>query len=171
MLDKESQMEYARSPHSEVRMAFATYPYILPEVIDYMLQNEESLLIRKRLLLYPNSNILTTTLAKVARKEKDESILISVALHLNTDADTLEYLFARGMKKLNWAIASNPNTKQKRLEEYATSKDEEVRHAVLLNPNTKEETRERLEKEFKGSFLSVESWYDIQEIKTVASGN
>ena len=170
-LTKESQMEYARSKNVEDRIALATYPYILPEVVDYMLEHEEILAVKRSLLKHPNSNVSTETLAKVARREKDEDVLASVALHLNTDTDTLEYLAGLNMRHLNWAVASNPNTKQKVLEVLAYSKVDDVRHAVFLNPNTPEETRERLEKEFKGSFWSAESWYDHHGIVVVASGN
>lgn len=171
MLSKESQMDYARSPHAEVRMALATYPYILPEVVDYMLQKEEIYAIKRRLLSKADSNISSSTLELLAKKEKEEDILIDIAHHLNTDVKVLEYLAELNMKRLNWAIASNPNTKQSRLEIYANSSNEEVRHAVFLNPNTSEEIRKKLHEEFRESFWGIESWYDSQGIKTVASGN
>ena len=171
MLDKESQMEYARSMRAEVRMALATYPHILPEVVDYMLQKEELYAIKRRLLSKADSNISSSTLALLAKKEKDEEILKDIAHHLNTDAEVLEYLAMFNMRRLNLAVASNPNTKQSRLDIYANSNNELVRHAVFLNPNTREETRKRLHEEFRESFWGVESWYDLRGIKTVASGN
>lgn len=171
MLNKESQMEYARSMHAEVRMALATYPYILPEVVDYMLQKEEQYAIKRRLLVKANSDIWASTLALLAQKEKEEDILIDIAHHLNTDVEVLEYLAELNMKRLNVAVASNPNTKQSRLDIYANSSNEEVRHAVFLNPNTSEETRKKLHEEFRESLCGVESWYDLRGIKTVASGN
>ena len=66
------QMQYASSSNWATRIEFANYPAILPEVADFMIENEQvpKVLseICRRIFYKSNTNIWSSTLAKTAKK-------------------------------------------------------------------------------------------------------
>ena len=175
-------MEYAKSPNWETRLHFATYPGLLPEVADFMIENEKNsnvfVRICIRLFEIPNSNIWPSTLAKAARKkvkllgvnEDCDDALIRIALHLNTDVETLKYLYEINNKRINWGVANNPNTPKTILSELANINNFEIDVALLNNPNTPEEIKPTIRKRYTG-FFSCGYHYTHYGIKVEASGN
>lgn len=171
MLTKEEQMDFATSTDEDLRESFASLPDILPEVVDYMLEKEDCVQIRRMLLIASNSNIWTSTLSKAARKETDEFILQSIALHLKTDVETLEYLAELNIHKVNWGLSCNPNTKKQRLDKLADINDNGINSALLKNPNTSKETCEKILSNDEFGRWDGFYYYTVSGIKVVASGN
>lgn len=167
----EWQMTMARSVKVEEREALVQSTEIVPEVIDYMVDNEPYLTIRKGLFRRANSSVWTNTLSKAAKKETDDYILARIALHLNTDADTLDFLSNNKENYVKWAVASNPNTRKDTLDKLFEVGSFEIANAILLNPNVRKETYEKILDSYKGKLFNMESFYDYNKIKIVASGN
>lgn len=184
------QMKYAKAPSWQTRINFATYPTILPEVADFMIENEKDpkVLSRicERLFRKSNSNIWTSTLAKAARKKVElcgvakstepdtintDQALIGIALHLNTNVETLEYLHSLNDKHIGWGLANNPNTPKAILIELAKVNYFDIDEALLFNPNTPEEIKPMLYERYPDGFFSCGYYYDLQNIKVEASGN
>lgn len=182
-LSLSEQMEYAKSYAWQTRIQFASYPAILPEVADFMIENEKDpkVLCRicERLFRKSNSNIWPTTLAKAARKKVElsgvsvefDNALVNIALHLNTDVDTLKYLYALNDSHVNWGIANNPNTPKMDLVELSKLNVFEIDEALMYNPNTPEEIKTTVWERYPNGFFSTGYYYDYNNIKVVASGN
>lgn len=189
-LSLSEQMEYAKSPSWQTRIQFANYPAILPEVADFLIENEKDpkvfYVICERLFRKSNSNIWTSTLAKAARKKVElcgvaqntdpntintDQALIGIALHLNTDVDTLKYLHELNDKHIGWGLANNPNTPKAILTELAKVDYFDIDDALLYNPNTPEEIKPMILERYPNGLLSCGYYYDYNHIKVVASGN
>lgn len=189
-LSLSEQMKYAKSYAWQTRIQFATYPAILPEVADFMIENEKDpkVLDRicERIFRKSNSNIWATTLAKAAKKKVElcgvakstdpetlvtDQALIGIALHLNTNVETLKYLYALGDNHINWGIANNPNTPKAILIELANIGIFDIDEALLHNPNAPEEIKPMILERYPNGFFSCGYYYDIQGIKVEASGN
>ena len=175
----EEQMEYAKAEDVEDRRDFSRYS-ILPEVADYMVEHETD----KRLmwaifnnLFYKvNNNVWASTLSKAARKlvevyGADHHSTDAIALHLNTDVDTLEYLFELNNSHINWALASNPNTPRAILEKLSDEESFDIEEALYFNPNVPEEIKRKVRKRLPEAFFTVGSYYKAMGIEIKASGN
>lgn len=180
-LSLEQQLAHAKSEDVEERLGFSKYP-VLPEVADYIVDHEKDKRVIERifanLFTIPNSDIWSSTLAKAAKIKvkiagvsEYDSTLVNIALHLNTDVDTLAYLFTFNNNFVNWGLANNPNAPKIMLEQLSEIGNFDVDDALLHNPNTSEETKAKLLARYKDGFFSTGYFYDHQGIKVVASGN
>ena len=181
----EEQMEYAKSKNPFVRKSISTYPSILPEVVEYLVENETAKgfigEMYASMFRRSDSDVWTSTLAKAARKKVEigiddfiDNALGFIGLHLNTDVDTLKYLFEQDNRYINCSLAQNPNTPKVILDKLADNNDVEMAIMLLENPNTSEQTKEKIKagmKEEEIIFIDSRSWYDWNNIKIVASGN
>lgn len=180
-LNLEEQMKYAKSEEEDVRVAFSRYP-VLPEVADYMVAHEMNEwamgLIFLNLFRTANNNVWASTLSKAARRKVEicgvyeiDTVLSGIALHLNTDVDTLEYLFELNNTHINWALASNTNTPRVILEKLSNEEKFDILEALYFNPNVPEEIKTKVRKRLPETFFSVGSYYETIGIEIKASGN
>lgn len=180
-LSLEQQLKHAKSREAEERVAFSSYP-VLPVVADYMVGHEKDKRIIetvfRNLFEKPNSDIWASTLAKAARVKVEvagvseyDNALTNIALHLNTDIETLEYLFTLNNHHVNWGLACNPNTPKAMLDKLSEIDEFNLDEALLYNPNTCEETKNKIWARYKNGFFSVGYFYDLKHIEVVASGN
>lgn len=187
-LDLAWQLKFAQSEDWEERFAISCYP-LFPEVVEYMVEHETDInvmpLIFSNLFSTPNSDILPSTLAKAARKIvelcgiPDEAkvgplyfSLTNIAMHLNTDLDTLKYLFELNSHPANWGLALNPNTPKKILNELAKVANFNIDEALIHNPNTPSETKDEIRKQrYPNGLFTCGYYYTLMGIKVVASGN
>ena len=156
------QMEIARFGNFEERYLLSKEKKLFPEVIDYLACHEEYDVIRS--VLAKRSDIWSSSLDKMARKEIHDAVLEGIAFNLNTDADTLDYLAEIGLFNVEYGVASNPNTRKDRLALLAKSSHHKIQNAVLLNPNTSKEVREEIRMKNKGVHFDAMSWYDYHDI-------
>ncbi|MBE5812163.1 MAG: hypothetical protein E7314_00720 [Clostridiales bacterium] len=182
-LNLSEQMDYAKSKAWQTRISFAKYPTILPEVADFMIENESDPKIFsgicQRLFEKSDSNLWPSTLSKAARKKVEliginqqfDYALVNIALHLNTDIDTLQYLYGLNDKHIGWGLANNPNTPKAILTELAKVNYFDIDDALLSNPNTPEEIKTMIRKRYPDGFFSCGYYYELKGIKVKASGN
>lgn len=175
------QMNYAKANDVMDRISFSSYP-VLPEVADFMINSGYKTgfsRICENLFRKSNSNIWSTTLAIAARKKVEfwgvdpefDHALVNIALHLNTDVETLRYLYTLNDRHVNWGLANNPNTPKDILTELLKVKCFDIDDALLHNPNSPEEIKPTITARYPNGYFSVGYYYDYNNIKVVASGN
>ena len=175
------QMKYAKANDVMDRISFSSYP-VLPEVADFMINSGCKTgfsRICENLFRKSNSKIFPSTLATAARKKVEfwgvdpefDHALVNIALHLNTDVETLRYLYALNDRHVNWGLANNPNVPKAILTELAKLGIFDIDEALLHNPNSPEEIKTTIEERYPNGYFSVGYYYDYNNIKAVASGN
>jgi len=180
-LNLAEQLKYANSKDPIERLQFSLYP-VLPEVADYMVFNEKDKSIMpsvfSNLFRGMNNDIRPSTLAKAAKKKVEvcgvsefDTALAAIALHLNTDVDTLRYLFELNNSQINWGLAENPNTPKEILNKLSDIGKHDIDLALIHNPNTPDETRQKLLERLPSFCFSAESYYALHGIEVEASGN
>lgn len=180
-LSLDEQMKHAKSQSSATRLELSKYE-LFPEVVDVMIKKENNpgtfFCMCTNLFRKANSGIWASTLKEAAEKKvklcgmKDEydHALCGIALHLNTDVDTLRYLFTLSNHYVNWGLANNPNTPKELLNKLAEINEFNIDEALMYNPNTPEDTCKKVRARY-GSFFSCGYWYDLHGIEVQASGN
>ena len=175
------QWKFAKSEDPEIRIQFSWYP-MSPEVADYMIEHETDKEVFARictgLFYHSNTDISAGTLKKAARKKVElcgvwetDIALAGIALHLNTDVETLTYLYGFNNRHVNWGLASNPNTPREILDELSDLNIFDIHDALLHNPNTSKETKDKLWLKYPGGFFTAGSYYEVNGIEIKASGN
>ena len=118
------------------------------------------LIIRKiytTLFFHPDSNIWASTIAKAARKTENQATLHDIALHDNTDIDTLEYLMSLKQSFVNHGLATNPRMTGQMLDILANEYESSVGLLILSNPSVTEETKAKILEKYKDDY-----WFNIQ---------
>ena len=155
-----------------------------PELVNYIVEyetGEELFSICFGLFYKSNTNICSSTLTKAAKKlatydltaycKSAGNALTCIALHLNTDVETLRYLYSLNNRYINWGLANNPNTPKDILSELTNLNVFDIDDALLNNPNTPKEIRNVIWERYPNGFFSCGYYYDLQKIKVEASGN
>lgn len=180
-LSLDEQMRHAKYGSRATRLELSQYE-LFPEVVDVMIKKENNpdtfFWMCNNLFFKANSGIWASTLKEAAEKKvnlcgmKDEydHALCGIALHLNTDVDTLWYLFTLSNHYVNWGLANNPNTPKELLNKLAEINEFNIDEALMYNPNTPEDTCKKVRARY-GSFFSCGYWYDLHGIQVEASGN
>ena len=182
--EKQKSIMYGDDVDDVDRQRWAYMDGHCPELVDYIVEYETGqklLRMCSGLFNKPNTNVWASTLAKAAKKIVTYEIaeycefagngLTGIALHLNTDVDTLTFLFRLNIRTINWGLANNPNTPKAILVELAKVNDFDIDEALLHNPNTPEEIKPMIWERYPNGFFSAGYYYDLKKIKVVASGN